>query len=81
MRAWLKNLRIEKNLSMKQMADKLGISESYYCSIENGYRQRNMDISLAAKISKIFSIPIKRVLQFEEEMKSQMSEQQELSKV
>ena len=39
MRDWLKNLRIEKKLTMKELASKLGISESYYCAIENGERQ------------------------------------------
>lgn len=36
MRKWLKKARQEHGLTMKQMADELHISESYYCSIENG---------------------------------------------
>lgn len=66
MREWLKNERISKGMTMKQVAGALHISESYYCSIENGYRKRNMDISLADKIASLFGISIKQVLQNEE---------------
>lgn len=34
MREWLKSLRTEKGLTMKDMGQKLCISESYYCAIE-----------------------------------------------
>ncbi len=66
MRKWLKKARQEHGLTMKQMADELHISESYYCSIENGYRQRDMDISLAAKISETLKISMKQILKFEQ---------------
>ena len=66
MRKWLKKARQDHGLTMKQMADELHISESYYCSIENGYRQRDMDISLAAKISETLKISMKQVLKFEQ---------------
>lgn len=66
MREWLRNARQEQGLTMKQMADELHISESYYCSIENGYRQRDMDISLVAKISGTLKISMKQILKFEQ---------------
>lgn len=66
MRKWLKKARQDHGLTMKQMADELHISESYYCSIENGYRQRDMDISLAAKISETLKISMKQILKFEQ---------------
>ena len=68
MRGWLKETRQSRGLTMKQMADKLHISESYYCSIENGNRQRNMDISLAEGISSTLRIPIKEILKLEADM-------------
>ena len=40
MREWLKNSRKEKGITMSELASKLDISESYYCLIENGERQK-----------------------------------------
>ena len=65
MREWLKTSRLQKNLTMKQIADELGISESYYCSIENGDRQKNMDITLIAALSRILKIPISKIVKYE----------------
>ena len=70
MREWLRSARQERGLTMKQMADELHISESYYCSIENGHRQRNMDFSLAAKISSVLKISMKQILVFEQSQRS-----------
>lgn len=58
MRSWLKNAREERGETMKTLAEKLGISESYYCSIENGVRQKRMDVSLASKLSVALGMPI-----------------------
>ena len=65
MREWLRNARLEKGFTMKQLADELHISESYYCSIENGYRQKDMDLSLVERISKSLRVPVKQILMFE----------------
>lgn len=81
MREWLKNARIEKNLTMKEIGAKLGISESYYCSIENGTRQRKMDYALVAALSAILEMPIDAIAQHEKAWlscaKSQSSESPE----
>lgn len=66
MRVWLKNAREEKGMTMKAAADELNISESYYCSIENGTRQKRMDISLASKISVVFGVPLAAVVEMEQ---------------
>lgn len=66
MREWLRDARQGRGLTMKQLADNLHISESYYCSIENGYRQRDMDISLVSKISAALKMPVKQILKFEQ---------------
>lgn len=65
MRDWLKNLRIEKKLTMKELASKLGISESYYCAIENGERQKNMDVTLLAGLSAALGVPIAKLVKAE----------------
>ena len=67
MREWLKVARIDKRLTLREMGEKLGISESYYCSIENGSRQKRMDISLAFGISAILGIPISKIAEKEQQ--------------
>lgn len=67
MREWLKAARTEKNLTMKEMSSKLGISESYYCSIENGIRQKKMDLGLVAALASILEIPMEKIAQLESE--------------
>lgn len=67
MREWLKSARTEKNLTMKEMSSKLGISESYYCSIENGIRQKKMDLGLVAALASILEIPMEKIAQLESE--------------
>jgi transcriptional regulator with XRE-family HTH domain len=65
MREWLKDLRQKKGLKMKELAEKLDISESYYCAIENGERQKRMDITLVAKISEALQISVSEIVQME----------------
>ena len=65
MREWLRNARVEKDLTMKELGAKLGISESYYCGIENGARQKKMDITLVAAPSVALDMPVAVIAQHE----------------
>lgn len=65
MREWLKKLRTDRGLTMKEMGEKLGISESYYCTIESGERQKRMDLKLASGIAKVFGISVDQVVAFD----------------
>ncbi len=38
MREWLNQLRANEGLTMKELADKIHVSETYICNIENGKR-------------------------------------------
>lgn len=38
MREWLNQLRANDGLTMKELADKIHVSEAYICNIENGKR-------------------------------------------
>ena len=67
MREWLKNSRTEKKLTMKELGLKLGVSESYYCSIEAGTRQKKMDLTLVAALSSALDLPIAVIVQKESE--------------
>ena len=65
MRGWLKELREKNNLTMKEMGEKLSISESYYCAIENGTRQKKMDVTLITGLSLALDVPMTQILELE----------------
>ena len=50
----LKKLRVQKNYSIKEMADRLNISTAYYCLIEN--KKRNLYYDMAIRIADIFNM-------------------------
>lgn len=68
MREYLVTLRKEKNFTQRQTAEKLDISESYYNQIENGERQKDMDISLASRLSAVFDVPIATIINYENQL-------------
>jgi transcriptional regulator with XRE-family HTH domain len=41
----LKEKRDNKRITMKQVSERAGISESYYCLIENGERKPSVDVA------------------------------------
>lgn len=65
MREWLKQKRIEQNLTMAEMAEKIGITESYYSMIEADKRQRSMNFALVSKLSAIFGMSLEQVAELE----------------
>lgn len=65
MREWLKKLRESEGLTQKQAAEKLNITESYYSYIEAGERQKQMDITLAQRISSAFHVTVEQIVEFE----------------
>ena len=67
MREWLKKARCDKGLTMKEIASKLGISESYYSLIENGERQKKMDVLLMSGLSTVLDIPVSQIAKTESE--------------
>lgn len=69
LRKWLKDLRFERQISQQFVADKLKISQNYYANIENGERQKDLDLSMALKLSKIFDVSIDWIIAEEEKLK------------
>ena len=65
MRDYLIELRAKTGLTQADVAKKIGISEPYYQMIESGKRQKNMDITLAAKLSDVFSVPMDQLVKEE----------------
>lgn len=69
MRDWLKSKRLEKGLTMAQMAGELGITESYYSNIEAGKRQKELDLTIAAQLAQILHMSIEEIVACEKEVK------------
>lgn len=65
MRDWLKQARVKKQLTMKQAADQIGISESYYFLIEQGERKKNLDLALAQKLCEVFGFTVQQIAEME----------------
>ena len=72
MREWLKTMRTEQGMTMKDLSRKLGISESYCCAIENGERQKRMDLMLCHQLSVIFGKPVSEISEAEMRYRSMM---------
>lgn len=65
MRDWLKQKRAEKGLTMAEMATQLDLTESYYSRIENGDRQKKMDIALLCKLSDVLGMATDEIILLE----------------
>ena len=65
MREWL--IKLRGNASQGDIAKKLGITQQYYSYIENGERQKKMDIQICEKIAQVFGISVEDVIKFETE--------------
>ena len=50
----IKQLRIEENITQKQMADMLNICQSCYARYENGTRE--IPLSVLVELTKIFNV-------------------------
>ena len=69
MRNWLKTLRCKKGLSQQEIADKLEIAQQYYSLIENGERQKDLDLSLVINLAKIFGVSVDYIIAEEEKLR------------
>lgn len=65
MREYLKRLREEKGLTAQELAEKLDISRQYYQMIENGERQRKMDITLVKGLSAALNVSLESIIKEE----------------
>ena len=65
MRRYLKELREKSGLSQKQTAEVLAISQNYYSMIENGERQKDLDLSIVTKLAEIFNVSVEWIAEQE----------------
>lgn len=70
MREYLKNLRESAEMSQGDMACKLGISRAYYSRIETGERQKDLDLSIAAKLAELFDVSVEWIAEQEKANKA-----------
>lgn len=71
MRDWLVDLRKGLGLTLREMGEKIGVSESYYLMIEQGKRQRAMDITLISRIAAVSKKSEAKILKLEKEYLSE----------
>lgn len=72
MRSYLKLYRNQKSISQGELADKIGISQNYYCYIENGERQQNISLELLQKLSKALDVPLEELIRQENQYKQEL---------
>lgn len=60
-REWMKELRKEKKLKTREIAEILDISFQHYNDIENG--RRNPSIELSIRMANYFDVPIEKFLE------------------
>ncbi len=69
MRKYLKELREGAGTTQDDMANKLGISRAYYARIENGERQKNLDLPIVMKLSELFGVSVEWIAEQEAAIK------------
>ncbi len=50
----LKEIRIKNNMTLVDVANRVGISKAFYCQLENG--KRRLLYETAVKIAKVFNV-------------------------
>lgn len=71
MRDYLVEKRNELGLSQQDVAESLGISRQYYGAIEQGIRQKTLEITLVSGLSKILGISIMSIIEAENKIKEE----------
>lgn len=69
MREYLKREREKHGFTQKYVAEKLGISQNYYCDIENGNRQNEIKASVLIGLADIFGLSVDEIVKKESENK------------
>lgn len=69
MRNWLRELRKQKGMLQKEVAEKIGLTQSNYNMIEKGERQDDMSLSVIEKLSEVFDVSILYIVEQEQKRK------------
>lgn len=68
MRKYLRELREHLNLTQQEVACQLNVSESYYCLIEIGERQKKLSIDMARKFADVFGVSLEYICDHENQV-------------
>lgn len=69
-REYLKKLRLKKKMTKQAVADFLGISQNYYTYIENGERQKSLDLVYVSKLAELFNVSVDWIAKQEQKVKT-----------
>lgn len=69
-REYLKKLRLKKKMTKQAVADFLGISQNYYTYIENGERQKSLDLVYVSKLAELFNVSVDWIAKQEQKVKN-----------
>ena len=69
-REYLKKLRLKKKMTKQAVADFLGISQNYYANIENGERQKSLDLVYVSKLAELFNVSVDWIAKQEQKVKT-----------
>lgn len=67
-REYLIDAREKAGMTQQDVANCLGISRQYYQMVEQGERQKRMDLSLAGGLSAALNMPILEIIEHENAM-------------
>lgn len=70
MRKYLKALRENAKMTQDEVAQKIGISRAYYVRIENGERQKDLDLSIVVRLSELFDVSVAWIVEQEKQYKT-----------
>lgn len=71
MRMYLKHARDKKGYTQKIVAEKIGISQNYYCDIENYVRQKELRTGMLSKLSETLNIPLEIIMEEEKKLREE----------
>jgi len=70
MRDYLVRLREQRNETQQDVADAIGISRQYYSMIEDGSRQKRMDVMLVGLLANHFGVAMTEIIEMEQGQKA-----------
>lgn len=74
MREYLKNMRVKKKATQEDVAFALNMSQNNYSQIENGIKQKDMNLSLLIKLSDYFEVDLDYLIEQEKALPSMKGE-------
>lgn len=55
-RFWMLKARLEREMSQKDVATQLGMTQASYSAWERGYRRRDMPVQIVERLANVFGI-------------------------